>query len=100
MAVESAHPRPRSHVASSTPSSDRSTSREAASNISQAMMRSQAGSPTPRHPQSMTAASRPSRNKMLPGVDRPAGELVPIGQRDPTSEVAVWLRPSGGIDRM
>ena len=60
-AWESAQPRARAQVDSSTDSAVRKTSRVSAEKTFHATITSHAGSPTPRLPQSMTALSRPVR---------------------------------------
>ncbi len=70
-AIESAQPRPRSHVASSTSRAARKTLLASAGSTHQAGIRSQAGSPTPRQPKSMTALSRPSTHNRFPASRSP-----------------------------
>ncbi len=70
-AFQSAQPRPRSHVASSTAIAARNASRASPRRTVQAMTRSHAGSPTPHWPKSITALSRPSSSSRFPGATSP-----------------------------
>src|SRR4051812_2744131 len=70
-AFHSAHPRPRDHVAGSTPSPERNAPRLAPQNSVQAITTSHAGSPTAAQPKSITAASRPSCSRRLLAATSP-----------------------------
>src|SRR4051794_17162079 len=70
-AFQIAQPRPRDHVAGSTPSAERNAARLAPENSVQAITTSHAGSPTAAQPKSITAASRPSRSSRLPAATSP-----------------------------
>src|SRR5579884_76456 len=65
-AQDKAQPRPRAQVASSTDSAARNTSRLSPEKSVQAIIKSQAGSPTPRQPKSMTALSLPCTTSRFP----------------------------------
>jgi hypothetical protein len=67
----SSQPRARAQVASSESIAVRNASRLAPVNIVQAITRSQAGSPTPDVPKSMTAVSTPSATRRFPWAMSP-----------------------------
>ena len=70
-AFQSAQPRARAQVASSNGSERRNSSRSSPAKKFQAITRSQAGSPTPAHPKSITARRRPSMTSRLDGETSP-----------------------------
>ena len=80
-AFHSAQPRPRAHVPASTASSARNAARLAPERNVQAITVSQAGSPTPDVPKSMTAARRPSRTSRLPVATSPWNQTGSPSQR-------------------
>jgi hypothetical protein len=74
--TDSAQPRPRAQVASSTCSAARNTSRVSAVRSIHAAIKSQAGSPTTRHPKSMTALSRPCWASRFPALRSPSSQTA------------------------
>jgi hypothetical protein len=81
-AFHKAHPRARAHTASSIAIAFRNASRLAPLNKVHAIVRSHAGSPTPLHPKSITAASRPSRTSRLDGATSPCIQTPGNSHRD------------------
>ena len=78
----------------SAPSVARNASRLAAENSVQAMTTSQAGSPTPEVPKSITAASRPSRSSRLPVATSPWNQT---GSPLPARRHRVLPHPQRGV---
>ena len=97
-AFHKVQPRPRAHVASSRPSASRKAVRLLPENRVHAMARSQAGSPIPDVPKSITAQSLPSRNKQIAPGDvavKPDRWPCPSGREclrpDPSRRLCVAL---------